>query len=187
MILTDREIDIAISSKGIVIEPRPGPEAFSSTSLDLSLDRKAKTWKTAAVPGVEQQIICPGQPGYSYLAVVQQFTDDIDIPDAGFVLEPKGFLLAWTKEHVELPPQSKIAARVEGKSSMARLGIGVHVTAPTIHAGFRGKVQLEIFNHGPLRVRLTPGAKICQLIFETTTGTPEKGYGGIFLDQGTGK
>jgi len=87
------------------------------------------------------------------------------------------------KNNVELPTDSRVAARVEGKSSLARLGIGIHITAPTIHAGFSGPIQLEICNHGFLRVRLIPGMPVCQLIFEQTLGTPEKGYKGQFLGQ----
>lgn len=185
MILTDREIDIAMRLRSIIVDPSPGPEALSSTSLDLSLDRRAQTWKSTSMAGVEQQVICPWKPGYSYSSVVAEFVEDMTMPDTGYILEPKQFLLGWTRERVELPVQSRIAARVEGKSSLARLGIGIHVTAPTIHAGFKGQIQLEIFNHGTLRIRLIPGAKICQLVFETTTGTPEKGYTGIFLGQGS--
>ena len=59
-------------------------------------------------------------------------------------------MLGWTAEYVELPIDSRIAARVEGKSSLARLGLGVHITAPTIHAGFPGQIRLEIVNHGHL-------------------------------------
>jgi dCTP deaminase len=64
------------------------------------------------------------------------------------------------------------------------LGIAVHITAPTIHAGFKGSIQLEICNHGPLTVRLSHGMRVCQLIFEQTLGTPEKGYQGQFYEQG---
>lgn len=101
----------------------------------------------------------------------------------GFVVEPGTFLLAWTAEEVELPSRSRLAARIEGKSSLARLGIGVHITAPTIHAGFVGSIQLEICNHGSLRVRVSPGLPVCQLIFEQTLGTPSKGYKGQFSGQ----
>jgi len=101
----------------------------------------------------------------------------------GHILEPGGFTLGWTEENIELPVDSRLAARVEGKSSLARLGIGIHITAPTIHAGFKGPIQLEMCNHGFLRVRLMPGMPICQLIFEQTLGTPEKGYKGQFFDQ----
>jgi dCTP deaminase len=93
-----------------------------------------------------------------------------------------------------LPFRSRIAARVEGKSSLARLGLGVHVTAPTIHAGFGyadrhpewlgNPIQLEIWNTGPKPIILKRGMKICQLIFEWVDGTPEQGYHGQFRVQG---
>jgi len=112
----------------------------------------------------------------------------------GFRIEPPPFVLGWTLEKLKLPFRSRLAARVEGKSSLARLGIGVHVTAPTIHAGFGDKsgdpdypgtpIQLEIWNVGPLPILLTKGMRICQLIFEEVHGTPDKGYSGIFAEQG---
>ena len=101
----------------------------------------------------------------------------------GYILGPNDFVLGWTNETIDLPNHSRLAARVEGKSSLARLAIGVHITAPTIHAGFKGQVQLEIWNHGPLRVKLMSDMRVCQLIFEQTLGTPEKGYSGQFLAQ----
>lgn len=96
---------------------------------------------------------------------------------------PNAFILAWTAESVSLPRQSRLAARVEGKSSLARLGIAVHVTAPTIHSGFDGQIQLAMCNPGPLRVKLHAGLRICQLMFEMSLGTPEKGYSGLFAGQ----
>jgi len=75
-----------------------------------------------------------------------------------------------------LPVHTRLAARVEGKSSLARFGLGVHITAPTIHSGFALPIRLEIMNHGYLPIRLREGMKICQLIFELTLGTPEKGF-----------
>ena len=109
-------------------------------------------------------------------------------------MESGTFLLGWTIEKVQLPHRSRLAARVEGKSSLARLGIGVHVTAPTIHAGFGYKasdetfagspLQLEIWNVGPLDIRLLEGMPICQVIIELMDGTPEKGYDGRFSQQG---
>ena len=93
-----------------------------------------------------------------------------------------------------MPHRSRIAARVEGKSGLLRLGLGVHVTAPTIHAGFGFKendlrypgspIQLEIWNVGPNLIVLDYAMKICQLIFEIVDGTPEKGYQGQFSIQG---
>lgn len=183
MILTDREIQAALSSDQLAIDPPPRADAFSSTSVDLTLAPTIRIWNPADTPGVEPEIFNPGVPGFQSLAVLQKHTTATEIPDEGRTVEPGNFLLAWTAERIELRAEYRLAARVEGKSSLARLGIGVHVTAPTIHAGFRGPIQLEIFNHGPIRVRLNAGMPVCQLIFEQTLGTPEKGYSGQFLEQ----
>ena len=77
-----------------------------------------------------------------------------------------------------------MAARVEGKSSLALLGLSVPVTAPTVHCGWKGPIQLEMFNFGPYTINLDYGMKMCQMIFEMTIGTPEKGYQGQFRGQG---
>lgn len=166
---------IALERGHVTITPRPSDDALSSTSIDLTLGSRFSTW--TAKPGMT---ISPGAPGYKY-------TDYIEIQQAEtkneYILKPQCFVLAWTAEKVKIPIHSRLAARVEGKSSMARLGIGVHVTAPTIHCGFEGEVQLEMFNFGPHTICLSSGMKICQLIFEQTVGTPNKGYEGIFHNQ----
>ena len=78
-----------------------------------------------------------------------------------------------TRESVHLKPGSKLAARVEGRSSLARLGLVVHLTAPTIHANFNAPITLEMINHGPFYLRLVPGkTRVCQLIFERLETEP---------------
>ena len=176
MVLTDREIEQALSQKQIIIDPRPNlAEALSSTSLDLTLSDRFSEWKS--MPGTS---ISPGAEGYDYentLSLQSHQTSN------NFTLKPKSFVLAWTLEEVILPFYSRIAARVEGKSSLARLGVSVHVTAPTIHSGFEGNIQLEMYNFGNLDIILSKGMRACQLIFETTLGTPSKGYSGQFSGQ----
>lgn len=175
MVLTDREIQIALSCQQIEIDPSPPLQSFSSTSVDLTLAEDGAVWKATA--GVQ---IRPGNKDYKYSALIAH-QEKVKI--SNFEFAPGSFLLAWTRESVNLLPTSRLAARIEGKSSIARLGIGVHVTAPTIHAGFRGQIQLEMYNVGPNTIVLDPGLKICQLIFEYTSGTPEKGYAGMFSGQ----
>ena len=182
MILTDREIQSAIKNQQIIIEPNPGADAYSSTSVDLSLSPVLRIWKPAPPKGVEQTV-CPASDGYKFNEFVKEFTKQEIIGVDGFVVEPQVFLLGWTAEEITLPSHARLAARVEGKSSLARLGIGIHITAPTIHAGFNGPIQLEICNHGTLMVKIKSGMPICQLIFEQTLGTPDKGYGGQFQGQ----
>jgi dCTP deaminase len=184
LVLTDREIQVAIETHQIVIDPAPDQSAYSSTSLDLRLSKSIREWKKhSGAKGVEQNVICPATPGYSFNEFASEYSEAREMSGDGHILEPGGFTLGWTEENVELPVDSRLAARVEGKSSLARLGIGIHITDPTIHAGFKGPIQLEMCNHGFLRVRLMPGMPICQLIFEQTLGTPEKGYRGQFFDQ----
>ena len=184
MILTDREIQAAIQCGQIIVNPTPNEDAYSSTSLDLTLSKSLRIWKPEPLKGVEH-IICPSTEGYKFPEFVKAYSDPKELGSDGYVIKPHDFVLGWTEEDIELPTFSRLAARVEGKSSLARLGIGIHVTAPTIHAGFKGLIQLEICNHGTLQVKLMAGMRVCQLIFEQTLGTPDKGYSGQFLGQAT--
>jgi dCTP deaminase len=102
--------------------------------------------------------------------------------------------LGWTEEKIYLPHTSRLCARVDGKSSLGRMGIGVHITAPTIHAGFGfnknnpndhgAQLRLEIWNVGPLPVELVAGMRVCQLVIEEVREVPSAGYSGQFNLQG---
>lgn len=92
-------------------------------------------------------------------------------------------MLGWTREYINLKIASRLAARVEGRSSLSRWGVGIHLTAPTIHAGFEGQIRLEMVNHGPVSILLRPEMPICQLVIETTLGTAERAYSGQFSGQ----
>ncbi len=179
MILTDREIQLALANRQIEITPPPSDDAFSSTSVDFTLGAPGEVWKR--LPG---QPIRPGAAGYSY-ASLDGRKDKLPSLD-NYTLMPGAFVLGWTMETVSVPITSRLAARVEGKSSLARLGLGVHLTAPTIHAGFKGQIQLEMVNFGPHEIILNVGMRICQLIFEITFGTPAKAYIGQFAGQAGG-
>jgi dCTP deaminase len=193
MILSDREISAALARGALKITPDPPAAAWSSTAVDLRLAKEVIRWKRPNAGGVDVPV-APFNPDYDFASLLRDNSDKIDIPADGFVMTSNTFLLGWTIEAIQLPHRSRLAARVEGKSSLARLGIGVHVTAPTIHAGFGYKpgdenfpgnpIQLEIWNVGPLDILLEVGMPICQLIFEVVDGTPEKGYAGRFSIQG---
>jgi dCTP deaminase len=193
MILSDREIRAALNRESIRISPDPrfDKKVWSSTALDLRLHEKPARWDLSAGVGTPFR---PADPDYDFNAILQRFEKTLIIPTDGLEIKPGEFYLGWTIERLQLPHRSRIAARVEGKSSLARLGLGVHVTAPTIHAGFGHKptqtdypgssIQLEIWNFGPGSIVLQTGMKICQLIFESVDGTPEMGYEGRFSVQG---
>ncbi len=197
MILSDREIQAAIREKIILIEPSPVETLFTSTALDLTLDEVLLRWKNQGDHPSGQPIkLYPFRKGFNIRAMMTdpnysaRFSID---PAAGFELVPDTFVLGYTQQRIHLPNQSRIAARVEGKSSLARLGVGVHVTAPTIHAGFGFNpedeghpglpIQLEIFNLGNQIVVLDIGMPICQLILEEVREVPTRGYQGRFSAQ----
>ena len=195
MILSDREIATALGRGQVRITPAPGDlsaDVWSSTALDLRLDARLQVWRPPPASG-PRLVVDPCDVNFSATELASAYATEGDCTD-GFEVEPEMFLLGWTIEKLQLPHASRIAARVEGKSSLARIGLGVHVTAPTIHAGFGFRaedpgfvgnpIQLEIWNAGPLTVRLAKGLRICQVIFEEVAGSPSQGYEGAFSIQG---
>jgi dCTP deaminase len=193
MILSDREMHAAIDRGAIRIEPRPRGTFFTSTAVDLTLALEIRRWRLPS-SGMRSQI-CPASKEFNYTEVAKEWTEKVEFPATGYDMAPKEFLLGWTVEKIQLPHRSRIAARVEGKSSLARLGLGVHVTAPTIHSGFGydqaktnggegTSIQLEMWNIGPLTIQLMRGMAICQLILEEVHGTPDTAYQGRFTRQG---
>lgn len=95
-------------------------------------------------------------------------------------IDPQEFMLATTIECIKL--NRSMVARVEGVSSLGRVGLVVHSTAGYIDPGFSGQVTLELFNMAPWPLRLTPGMRVAQLAFERTTG-PSSGYKGRYQNQ----
>jgi dCTP deaminase len=200
MILCDREVELALDQKRILIIPRPDPALMDSTTVDLRLDGTLDRWKFPAPdPSLGQPAprFCPGRPGFKFSDLEAKYTEPVGISKDGFDLPPepgKNFILGWTLERIYLPHTSRLCARVEGKSSLGRMGLGVHVTAPTIHAGFGfnpdnpedhgARLRLEIWNVGPLPIELVKGMRICQLIIEEVREVPRAGYQGQFNLQG---
>jgi dCTP deaminase len=192
MILSDREIQMALDRGMLQITPAVSPERYSSTAIDLTLDGPLQSWQVREGHGMKT-FLDPTDKEFNVTRLAQEHTQTIHC-DLGVDIQPGSLMLGWTIERLQLPRESRLAARVEGKSSLARIGIGIHITAPTIHAGFGFRegdpsfvgnpIQLEIWNFGPFNVRLTKGMPICQLIFEEVHGTPLKGYEGRFRVQG---
>jgi dCTP deaminase len=183
LILTDREIRNSLEAGLFDITPRPALDAYSSTTVDLTLSPILRVFRKEETPGLNQTID-PSAPGFKAIELVRKLTDRADIdPEKGFTLQRDVLLLGWSAETVDLKDHCRVAARVEGKSSLARVGLAIHVTAPIIHTGFKAPIQLEMINHGPLPICLRIGMKICQLVFEQTLGMPDKAYKGQFLGQ----
>jgi dCTP deaminase len=170
----------------------PASTEFDTTSIDLHLDvtDEAKTWDVAAF--VERQRQTGNEPilGIGSFAL-RSFSEHfaIRVPDQAHagegarvyregnrvILEPGGFFLWQTKEVVGTPEvDPRLICFVDGKSTRARTGLLVHMTAPTLHAGWWGKVTLEIANLGPFRLALKEGYAIAQIVVAALSSPPTK-------------
>ena len=173
MILSNVEILKCIQENRFSIEPLAGEDPqnppFNTSAVDLRL------YKEITVPtqdGAFQVDVTRGK-------IAQHFARNserrIITRDQPYSLEPNHFILARTLERVDFPlldDEICYSARVEGKSSLARCGILIHFTAPTIHAGFSGTITLEVINLGPQPFLLKPEMFVCQLIIEEVKGKP---------------
>jgi dCTP deaminase len=180
VILSDSEIQEAIKRKQIIINPPPSDEQYTTSALDLLLGDEILELKTVQELQSEEPLGVERTPVVDVSKVdvkdlLQKYAKPLPREaDGSFILPPGKFVLGITREHVELPRKSKIAARVEGRSTLARLGLVVHLTAPTIHAGFSGRIVLEMCNFGNYKLRLMPNQlAICQLIFERLGRVPK--------------
>jgi dCTP deaminase len=179
MILSNVEIWSALDEGRLVIDPEPTPRsptlnqpncAFDTHSVDLTLG------ESIAVPQSGQFIVDVTQPG-SIAQTISNNSETLTITnDQPYNLKPNHFILAATRERIELPildgTNTCLAARIEGKSSRARFGVLIHFTAPTVHPGFEGTLTLEMINLGPAQFVLKPGMRIAQLIVEEVKGCP---------------
>ncbi|MBI4021105.1 MAG: dCTP deaminase [Candidatus Aenigmarchaeota archaeon] len=151
MILPDHEIRAALQAGTIAIEPLTDPETqIQAAWVDLSLGREFKVFKHTQEPFIDSR-----QP--------REYTESVDAGDRPFTIHPHEFILGITKEKIRIP--ADLAAYVDGRSSLGRLGVTAHITAGWIDPGFEGRLVLEISNLGKMPVTLYPGMRICKLVF----------------------
>ena len=184
MIYCDHEIEKAIRDGRLLIDPAPEPSQFDSTSLNLRIGDDFLTWKPALrAKGTAHSIDLDDID----LSEIIGLTDPLPAnPEGIVVIPPHAFVLVRTLEHLALPIRSRLAGRVEGRSKQARLGLTAHITAPIIHAGFSGRITLEIVNHGPFELRVRPNeTRLCQLIIEEVKGVPRRAGSARFSQQST--
>ncbi len=166
-ILSDKDIKECLKSGKIVINPLQNPEVqIQPSSVDLRIGREFKGFRIIRKPCIDPMDQSDLE---SYM---ESFYIDEGEP---FIIHPGEFALATTYETIKLPHD--LVARVEGRSSMGRLGVTMHVTAGYIDPGFHGKITLEISNIGKMPVALYTGQRVCQIVFETMTSPSEKPYG----------
>jgi dCTP deaminase len=163
MILSDRTIRDELAAGRIVIDPLD-ESCIQPASVDLRLDRLFRVFLNHTMPVIDVK---------SDLSDLTRLVE-IDDGDA-FILHPGEFVLGSTAEQVTLPDD--IVARIEGKSSLGRLGLLIHSTAGFIDAGFSGHLTLELSNVANLPITLYPAMKIGQVSFLRMTTPADAPYG----------
>lgn len=163
MLLSDRDIKAELGAGRIALEPYQ-PEMVQPSSIDVRLDRFFRLFDNHKYPFIDPAV---DQPELTRFVEV-----DADQP---FILHPGEFVLGSTFELVSLPDD--VAARLEGKSSLGRLGLLTHSTAGFIDPGFSGHVTLELSNVATLPIKLWPGMKIGQMCFFRLSSAAERPYG----------
>ena len=190
MYLSDRDLELAIRSGLLLVKPLPAE--FDTTGIDLHLDtiEEAKVWDVERFEA--DQMALGHSPAVldladlDYKTLAGRYTLPIPRHDASapgkvyrigdlVILEPQAFCLWQTKEEVGTPEiDARLICFINGKSTRARTGLIIHLTAPTIHAGWQGKVTLEIANLGPFRLALKEGAAIAQIVVAAISSPPVK-------------
>ena len=163
MVLSDRSIREELDGGGIVIDPL-GEGALQPSSVDLRVDRYFRVFRNDTTPYID-----PKQPQ-------EDLTELVEVADGdAFILHPGEFVLGSTLERVGLGPD--LVARLEGKSSLGRLGLLIHSTAGFVDAGWDGHLTLELSNVANLPIAIYPGMKIGQISFLRMSSEAEQPYG----------
>jgi len=183
MLLSNTAIYSALDDGRLTVLPEPAPRycpidgsrsPYDSTAINLRLGNVFRTPK-------DNLSICFDVPRGNIRDTLKIFYEEQRLTDSeSYNLQPGKFVLATTREFIKLAKDRKsewvnkplLAARVEGKSSFARVGLLVHFTAPTIHCGFEGQITLEIICLGKYPIILKPGMQICQLLVEEVFQDP---------------
>jgi dCTP deaminase len=166
MILSDRDIIKSLKSGHIIITPKPDLAVqLGSCNLDLQLGNIYRVFNHSRTPFIDPQ---------NPKSLAEITTEIVIKTGESFTLHSGEFILAMTREYVEMPDD--LMGRLEGRSSIGRLGVVVHSTAATVDPGFRGNITLELANMGRIPVLLYPGMRICSLSFEQLTSPAEVPY-----------
>ncbi|MET8555874.1 dCTP deaminase [Streptomyces sp. NPDC004959] len=163
MLLSDKDIRAEIDAGRVRIDPFD-ESMIQPSSVDVRLDRYFRVFENHRYPHID--------PAVEQVDLTRQVSPEGDEP---FILHPGEFVLASTYEVVTLP--DNLASRLEGKSSLGRLGLVTHSTAGFIDPGFSGHVTLELSNLATLPIKLWPGMKIGQLCLFQLSSAAEFPYG----------
>jgi dCTP deaminase len=167
MVLSDKDIKEEVARERIIIEPFE-PALVQSASVDLRLGRKFRVFTNTSDAFIDVRVNSPGLTELEEIDELQPF-----------ILKPGRFVLASIFERISLP--NDIAARLDGKSSLGRLGLLVHATAGWVDPGYQGHLTMELSNAVNLPIKLYYGMRIAQISFIRLTSPAENLYGSKLL------
>lgn len=171
MRLCDSDIIAALNEGRIQLDPRPEDRVISGVSVDLRLGHRFRVFSSHTIPYIDLS----GSREQVNRSVEKVMGDEIVISEQDtFVLHPGELALGITLEAITLPDD--LVGWLDGRSSLARLGLMVHVTAHRIDPGWSGNIVLEFFNSGKLPLALRPGMAIGAMSFETLSGPAQRSY-----------
>lgn len=162
--LSDADIIERIGSGSLTIDPYDETN-IEPASVDLRLADEFLKVQAPVTRATQTTVPLDGDDPLVYTPV-----EEVPV-----LLEPGELMLAATRETVALPDD--LTAQVLGRSSLGRLGVSVHQTAGFIDPGFEGQITLELSNHGPAPVELSPGRRICQIVFSELSSPALRPYG----------
>jgi dCTP deaminase len=171
MRLCDRDIEAYLDSGKLKITPQPALSCINGATVDIRLGNQFRTFKEHTTPYIDLS-----GPKEEVSAVLERvMSKEITLTkDDAFYLHPGELALAVTLESVTIP--DNLVGWLDGRSSLARLGLMVHVTAHRIDPGWHGQIVLEFYNSGKIPVALRPGMTIGALSFETLSGPAARPY-----------
>lgn len=170
MVLSDRDIIRALVDKRIVIDPDVAQNDIQPASIDLHLGTEFRAFNYDLGAAYQLDTTNPHK-NYTEAVIVQ--------PNDEVYLDPGNFILGVTAEHIEL--KDTIVGRLDGRSSLGRMGLLIHITAGYVDPGWRGRLTLEIANVSPYTLVIRPGQKICQISFMELTSPVQRPYGSMGL------
>src|SRR6185437_6668208 len=166
MVLSDVDIKRYLAEGKIKIAPELPPEQFGSCSVDFRLGNEFNVFEHSRHAYIDLK----NKRG------IEDLMKSVIVPDdESFILQPREFVLAITQEKLEL--DDDVLGRLEGRSSLGRIGIIVHGTAGLFDPGWSGKATLELSNLSRMPVALYPGMKICSFTFEQLSSPSSVPYG----------
>ena len=171
MRLSDVDTEQKIASGDIIIDPPPGHDAIAGISVDLRLDHRFRVFNNNSVTHLDLS----GDRDQLNRDIDRIMSKEIEIPkDEALYIHPGELILGATMESVSIP--DNLVGWLDGRSSLARLGLMVHVTAGRIDPGWEGQIVLEFYNNGKLPLALRPEMVICAMSFETLSSPAKRPY-----------